>query len=251
MWPTTAHWRADLALPMRNVIGIRVLAASVAATEYTVDDSNQMLDVEINNEVYVVAVTRGLYASGTDLAAAVEAAIVSTDTALQHFIVHYIVLTDRVVIKETTGTAFAIKWRSGRHANTSMWRTLGFDLSDAHSTLVGGHHELAARNRIDLVGAQTLDVFADELRLEVPLVRVQLPSARCVSHTHSVWPIARIAFLTFRFQVHTVRVDDDGQHRAHYRPYNFNGRNNSLQIKFECREVLNPLREDVQLDYVN
>lgn len=83
MWPTTAHWRADLALPMRNVIGIRVLAASVAATEYTVDDSNQMLDVEINNEVYVVAVTRGLYASGTDLAAAVEAAIVSTDTALQ------------------------------------------------------------------------------------------------------------------------------------------------------------------------
>lgn len=260
VWPTTAHWRLELPTPVRNVTGVRVASVGLHASEYTVDKWTQTLDIQFGGDTYTVTVPTGMHTTGGSLAGAVQAAIVATHALLSNFRVIYMAVSDNIVVAETTSSPFALLWRSGPSVNTTMWRALGFNLTDTYSTVVGAYHQIAAPNRIDLGGPLAIDVFAEELTARLDgksLARVYLEQKlgnghavvqQDVHQSHTFWPISRIAFLTFKFMVHCVHVNGDGTTVNDYRPYVFNGLNNTLQLQFMCIEYVNPMQADVQLD---
>jgi hypothetical protein len=262
-WPTPAAWRLNLSTPMRNVSSVTLRSVALHASEYTVDVWNRAIDISVGGGTYAVTVPAGNHITGASLATAVQAAIVSTHPALVAFTVAYTALTDTITISESTPAAFTLCWRSGANADTSMWKTLGYDLADTTSVLVGARHVAVAPGRIDLMGVLAIDVFADELEHSVdgPIGRVQLQrtvagdvpvyqscSTCIINEAHSFWPVSRLSFLTLRFMVERARVNQDGTILCDYRPYAFNGRNNTLRIDFGCTEYVNPMEQDVQLD---
>ena len=284
-WPTTAAWRMNLSNPMRNVSSVNLSSVALHASEYTVDVWNNTLDISVGGNTHTVTVPVGIHTTGTSLAEAVQATIRATHPALANFIVSYTPSTDTMIVRESTPDSFSLLWRSGPGVNTGMWKTMGYDLVDVSSSLgETGDHEIIAPHRIDLVGPLAIDVFADELcnSVDGPIGRVALerPSAggavfqtyntntntNTMSEAHTFWPISRITFLTFRFMVQRVKVDDVGGDgtKTHtpapaianatvapscdYRPYVFNGRNVTLRVEFGCTEYVNPMVHDVQLD---
>lgn len=259
-WPTPAAWRQDLATHLRNVSSVALRSAAVHPSEYTVDVWNNFVDISVGGTSYAVSVPIGDYATGVALAAAVQAAIIATAGALAAFTVAFDALTDAITVSEGTPTAFTLMWRSGATANVGMWKTMGFELADAASVLVGGSHDAVAPGRVDLVGALALDVFCDELKHSVdgPIGRILLQrtvagapvfqSFTEIDDSHAFWPVGRLTFVTLRFMVERVRVNQDGSLLCVYRPYVFNGRNNTLRLDFGCTEYVNPMELDVLID---
>ena len=261
VWPTPAAWRLTLTTPMRNVSSVALRSVALHASEHTVDVWNQSIDISLGGTTYEITVLVGEHTTGDALAAAVQAAIRATDPALVAFTVSYTALTDIITIAEVTPAAFTLLWRTGPNADTSMWKTLGYTLTDTTSVLVGGSHNAVAPGRIDLMGVLALDVFADELDHSVagPIGRVQLQRTvagdtpvyqryNYINEAHTFWPISRLTFLTLRFMVERARVNQDGTIMRDYRPYVFNGRNNTIRLDFGCTEYVNPMEHDVQLD---
>jgi hypothetical protein len=245
---------------MHNVSSVALRSVALHASEYTIDVWNNTLDIEIGGNTYSVIVSVGNHTLGASFAAAVESAIIATHPALANFTVVYTTLTDTILVAETTPTPFTLRWKTGPTSNTSMWKTMGFNLADFSSVLVGAYHEAIGPNRIDLDGPLAIDVFADELKhsIDGPIGRVELKRTReentavfqhynNINEAHTFWPISRITFLTFRFLVQRV-VGDGTSLTCDYRPYQFNGRNNTLRIDFGCTEYVNPMEQDVQLD---
>ena len=258
-WPTTSTWRMDLSSVMRNVTSVRLRSVGLEKAEYPVDVWNNRIDVEIGGTEYGVTVPVGVYASGGDLATAVAAAFVAAAPALAGFTATYTSLTDSLTISESTPTQFTLLWKSGAHANTSAYRTLGYAREDVASTLVGGSHDAVAPGRIDLEGVLAIDVFADELSnsLDGPIGRVLLKQTvegapvfheTVIDDYHTFWPIARLHFLTFRFMVQYGRINDDETILCDYRPYEFHGRHNTLRLDFGVASYTNPMEAEVQLD---
>jgi hypothetical protein len=261
VWPTPSEWRMDLPTHVRNISSVALRSVAMHASEYTVDVWNQSIDLLFGGTTYAVTVPVGEHTSGASLAGAVQAAIIATDAALLAFTVSYTALTDTITISEGTPGEFTLLWRSGTNANTSMWKTLGYELRDTTSVLVGGTHDAVAPGRVDLMGVLAIDLFADELEHSVdgPIGRIQLQRTvagdtpvyqryNYITEAHTFWPISRLTFLTLRFMVERVRVNQDGTTMCDRRPYMFNGRNNTVRLDFGCTEYVNPLEEDVQLD---
>jgi hypothetical protein len=244
---------------MHNVSSVALRSVALHASEYTVDAWSNTLDVQLGATLYTVTVPSGMYTSGAALASGVQAAIIATHAALANFSVVYTPLTDSLSIHESTPAAFSLLWATGPSVNTSMWKTLGFNIADLSSSLTGGTHAASAPGRIDLDGPLAIDVFADELKhsIDGPIGRVELRRDRDthstvfqhyndVKEAHTFWPIARLTFLTFRFLVQRVAVD--ATLTCDYRPYQFHGRNNTLRLDFGCTEYVNPMEQDIQLD---
>jgi len=243
---------------MHNVSSVALRSVALHASEFTIDVWSNTLDIEIGGDTHTVTVPSGNHATGAALALAVETAIQAAHAALANFTLVFTTLTDTITINETTPTPFTLLWKNGPSANTSMWKTLGFNLDDFASSLVAGDQTANAPNRIDLDGPLALDIFADELKHSIngPIGRVELERTRenttavfqhynNINEAHTFWPIARLTFLTFRFLVQRVGVDGT---TCDYRPYQFHGRNNTIRIDVGCTEYVNPMEEDVQLD---
>ena len=255
-WPTSSAWASSLTHIMRNVSSVALRSVACHASEYVVDVWNNTLDILFGGTLYSVTVPVGDYTAVT-LPPGVQAAIIATDVALANFTVTYASLTDTVLISETTPAVFTLLWRTGPNANTSMWKTLGYTLNDITSSL-GATHDAPAPARIDLIGVLAIDVFADELNnsVEGPIGRVQLARAvpdgpifqNFTNETHAFWPIGRLTFLTFRFMVEFAKMSTDGTMVCDYRPYIFNGRNNTVRVDIGCTEYVNPMEKDVHLE---
>jgi len=256
VWPSTAEWRIDLSTPLRNVTSVALRSVGLHASEYTVDVWNQWVDIKLGGVVYEVAAPLGMVSSGTALATTLQTSIVATHPALAAFTVVYNSTTDTLTLTETTSAPFTLLWATGPHATTSLWKTMGYTLADTTSTAGGVS---VSPGRIDLHGVLAIDVFADELENSVngPMGRVtlqrDLPGDTPVflviptGNVHTFWPLARLTFLTLRFMVQ-YPVVDDGTVTCAYRPYVFNGRNNTCQLEFACSEYMNPMEHDVHLD---
>lgn len=261
-WPTTSHWRMDLSTFVRNVTSTTLRSVGLEPAEYTVDVWNNMVDVEVGGTQYAVAVELGMYANGTDLATAISTAFVATHAALAGFSVVYTALTDRMTVSESTPTQFSLLWGSGENANTSLWKTMGFLQQDVSSTLSGGAHQVDSPGRVDLYGPLAIDVFADELTncLEGPLGRVLLSRSvegapvfreNTLDNHHTFWPISKIQFITFNFMVQYGHINADGTVVCKYRPYEFHGRHNTVQLDFGVMSYMNPLEAEVQLEPIS
>jgi hypothetical protein len=252
----------ELSTFVRNVTSTTLRSVGLDVAEYTVDAWNNMIDVNVGGTDYVVGVGVGMYATGSDLATAITTAFVATHAALAAFTAVYTPLTDTITISETTPTQFTLLWGSGPNVNTSLWKTLGFVQQDVVSVLVGGSQDVMSPGRVDLYGVLAIDVFADELTnsLEGPIGRVLLKQTlegapvfqeTIVNDYHTFWPISKIQFLTFRFMVQYGHINDDASVVCKYRPYEFHGRHNTVQLDFGVTSYLNPLEAEVQLEPVS
>ena len=260
-WPTTSQWRMELSTYVRNVTSTTLRSVGLDMAEYTVDAWNNMIDVNTGGVDYAVSVELGMYASGGDLATAITAAFV-THAALANLTAVYTPLTDTITISESTPTEFTLLWGSGANVNSSLWKTLGFVQQDVTSVLSGGAQVVISPGRIDLYGVLAVDVFADELTnsLEGPIGRVLLKQTvdgapvfqeTIVNDYHTFWPISKIQFLTFRFMVQYGHINEDGSMVCKYRPYEFHGRHNTIQLDFGVTSYVNPLEAEVQLEPVS
>ena len=209
-WPTPANYQTTLPDVYRSVTSLVITQACVRATEYTVDEWNDGIDIHIpheptthndrhtqatkdNGTIVSARAAHGNYTQGTALASAVQAALHSASPLLTSIHVEYDLPTHtlRIISKTTVhdGTTydpvpFTLMWRSGPQTATSMARTMGFDLVDVHAQQThGGVYHIQASGQIDLATIQGVDVFVDELEHALngqPLAHIPL-----VPHTHA------------------------------------------------------------------
>lgn len=256
LYPSPAYYRLKLLVPLRNVIAISLSSGVFPIAEFNVNAYNQYLDIDIAGTVYTVQVPEGDYTE-TTLAAAVQAAIVALGPPLAGFTVALDPLTHRITV--ANAAAFSLLFRTGPSVNKSMWQVLGFPQLDTATAV-----SVAAPGVVDLAGTLAVDMFIEEVSCNIDstdnaVARIDLEKFTPVSALtyftptsngvlRKFWPISRLQYLTFQFMVKVNELQPDGQVVVKYRPYEFNGRNHTMQLAISCKEYESPQDEFVELD---
>lgn len=256
MYPSPSYYRLKLLVPLRNVVAITLSSGVFPITEYNVNAYNQFLDIDVGGTVYTIQVPEGEYTE-TTLAAAVQAAIQALGPPLAGFTVALDPLTRRITV--ANAAPFTLLFRSGPSVNKSMWQVLGFLQVD-----VGPSLSVTGSGVIDLAGTTAIDMFIEEVSCNIDstdnaVARISLQKFSPVSSLtyftptnygvlRKFWPIGRLQYLTFQLMVKVSELQPDGTLVVKYRPYEFNGRNHTMQLAISCKEYESPQDEFVELD---
>lgn len=256
VYPSPSYYRLKLLVPLRNVVAITLSSGVFPITEYNVNAYNQFLDIDVGGTVYTIQVPEGEYTEAT-LAAAVQAAIQALGPPLAGFTVVLDPLTRRITV--ANAAPFTLLFRSGPSVNKSVWQVLGFLQVD-----VGPSVSVTSSGVIDLAGTTAIDMFIEEVSCNIDstdnaVARISLQKFSPVSSLtyftptnygvlRKFWPIGRLQYLTFQLMVKVSELQPDGTLVVKYRPYDFNGRNHTMQLAISCKEYESPQDEFVELD---
>ena len=257
LYPTPSKYRMNLPVPQKNVIAIGLNLAVIPISEYNINPYTQWLDIFFGATLYSVMMPEGNYTAAT-LPAQLQAAIVATNAALAAFTVTLSPFTNKITIN-TNGGPCSLLFFSGPHVNVNMWQIIGFPRQDTPSNAVQ-----VAPNVIDTIGTLAIDFFIPEIANNIEstdnaFARIDLSRFGALSeHTYftppgdglplTFWPISRLTFLTFEFRVRYTKLEPDGTIIEAYRPYLFNGRNNTIRLDIITREYKSPLEETIELE---
>jgi hypothetical protein len=256
MYPSPSYYRLKLLVPLRNIVAITLSSGVFPITEYNVNAYNQFLDIDVGGTVYTIQVPEGEYTE-TTLAPAVQAAIQALGPPLAGFTVVLDPLTRRITV--ANAAPFTLLFRSGPSVNKSLWQVLGFLQVD-----VGPALSVTSSGVIDLAGTTAIDMFIEEVSCNIDstdnaVARISLQKFSPVSSLtyftptnygvlRKFWPIGRLQYLTFQLMVKVSELQPDGTVVVKYRPYEFNGRNHTMQLAISCKEYESPQDEFVELD---
>jgi len=129
---------------------------------------------------------------------------------------------------------------------------------------VGPSVSVTSSGVIDLAGTTAIDMFIEEVSCNIDstdnaVARISLQKFSPVSSLtyftptnygvlRKFWPIGRLQYLTFQLMVKVSELQPDGTLVVKYRPYDFNGRNHTMQLAISCKEYESPQDEFVELD---
>jgi hypothetical protein len=258
LYPSPSYYRLPLPVPQRNVIGIYLNVAVLPISEYIVNSYNQYIDILDAGVTYSVPLPVGDYTTGAALATGLQTAITTFNPALAAYTVAYDPLTYKLTFN-TNGGPCQILWRSGPNVNRNLWIITGFPREDTALAAT-----ITAPGVIDLVGTLAVDLFIEEIACNIDSTDNMMTHINLQKFTPNsavtyfsppdngvpqwFWPIARLQFLTFAFLVKYTAIEPDGTLLVRFRPYEFNGRQHTMQINVVSRQYRNQLEEDVELD---
>ena len=259
IYPTSSVYRVYPVNILRNVYSVNASLAVIPCAEYNVNQYNQWLDILFSGVTYAVKIPVGQYTADATFSAAIETAITTTDPALAAFTASFNTLTFTITIN-SNGLPFSLLFFTGVNVNQSCWKVLGFPRIDTEVAA-----SITGPGIVDLNGEQWVYLFIDEFTNALensavavfPLNKVVTTGAAFFTqdeigpHFRLFHPIGRLPFLTFRFLVFTTNILSDGLLVDSFRPYDFNGRQNSVQLNFFCYQYHNVLSDSVELDIQN
>jgi len=262
LYPSPAHYRMNLPVPQKNVIGIGLNLAVVPISEYNVNPFTQWIDIRVAGVTYSVQLPEGNYVTVAgnplNIATSLQAAIVAFNPALAAFTVTLSALNNRITIN-TNGAPCSLLFGTGPNVNKCLWQILGFPRVDTDDLVV-----LDAPGTVDVTGTRAIDVFIEEIANSIDstdnaFARIDLLRYNITTDVtfftppgdgvpRYFWPISRLTFLTFSFLVRYTEIMPNGTLIETYRPYLFNGRQHTMRLDVISKEYKSPLEDNIELE---
>lgn len=134
LFPNPNKYEINLTDYLPNVSSIKLVSSTFPFSSYLINKNNNMIYVEINAVTYATEVEIGDYASGTDLATAMQNALNST-VGQEVFLVEYVPRTDN--FKFRCKVAFSMKFKGNAYTHPFNYNTDYSYLQSSIGTVIG------------------------------------------------------------------------------------------------------------------
>jgi hypothetical protein len=261
LYPSPAHYRMNLPVTQKNVIGIGLNLAVIPVSEYNVNVYAQWVDIEVAGVLYSIKLPEGNYTNVTpgltNFSTALQAALVATSPVFAAYTVSFVLLTNKLVIT-TNGGPCILRFGTGPNVNRSLWQVMGFPRVDTADLSVQ-----TSPGVVNMFGVLAIDLFIEEISNSIDsadnaFARIDLYRVTGSEYCFFTppgdglpsyfWPISRLTFLTFSFKVRYSEILPDNTVIERYRPYEFNGRQHTLRLDIVSKEYKSPLEENIELE---
>ena len=242
-WPTPSKyiWKVPGGT-LYNVESITLVKASLPKGEYTVNDTNKWMDIQIIGGITLtISVEPGNYNITTYL----NALSIAIDLAFGpgSIILTYIALTSKIdITNNLVVPGINILWNSGIHSNMSNFTLLGFKKEDVE--ILSGN-TLVGPNRVSLFGSHYIRITAPEInypQTDNLIANVAIPG----DMQKSIIDYEPLNATPFRYFLPHKPITQLTLHFWNNVPfkkqtlYNFNGLENSLILTFTLFRYKHP-----------